>query len=481
MKVTTEERAIEFIKSKGGKVNKIIKEKDKQYFYITCKHGHHFRKEKRKLLYQNQYCIYYPCNAGVSSEWSDKQGFKIFKSRLKEIFGNDVVCIEKTPLESKEFLFKCNKCGNEWTNRPSYQLTSKPNRKKPPSCEKCGGSEATSTEEKRKYLSQFNIKVIDGLASIKNQQTFFHYQCKKCSSKGFKTLNNLIELHKNNLGYCDCSYVRVHWTVDKLKKAGKESGYRLMGSPKVIDTSTLYKWKCTKKGHTTKFAIGSLKDGCNTCYLEGRFTNLKNIKDFLKDNAPKIKLIPKQTWTGSHSSYEFRCLECNQPFSKHIHNLIKYPICKTSANRYSEIVVKLYLEKLLKINFKANLKYSFLKNTKSNKMELDGYNERLKIAFEHHGIQHYKEGSYHNEKNTLKQRIIDDELKRKQCSAAGVKLIEIPALFDITPIEDLKNVIKKELIRLKIKIPKDFDKTHVYRSELNICLNKNSLSIKTVL
>lgn len=67
---------------------------------------------------------------------------------------------------------------------------------------------------------------------------------------------------------------------------------------------------------------------------------------------------------------------------------------------------------------------------------------------------------------------MDDELKRKQCIDAGVKLIEIPALFDITPIEDLKKVIKNELIRLKIEIPKDFEDTEVNRSELNICLNK---------
>ena len=470
--MSAEERAIEFIKSKGGKVNKIIKEKDKQYFYITCKNGHHFRKEKRKLVYKNEYCMYHPCSS-KKTEWRDNQGFKIFKTRLKEIFGNDVICIEKTPLESKEFLFKCNKCSETWTNPPSYQLTSKPNRKKPPSCKKCGGSEATSTEEKRKYLSQFNIRAIDGLASIKNQRTFFKYQCKKCSSIGFKTLNNLIELHKNNLGYCDCTYVRVHWTIDKIKKAGEKSGYKLMGSPKVIDTSSIYKWKCIKKGHITNFAIGSLKNGCYTCYIEGKFTNLKNIKDFLNENVPKIELIPKQIWKGSNGSYNFKCKDCNQSFSKYIHNLIKHPTCKTKDNRYSEIIVKLFLEKLLKINFITNRKYSFLKNRNGNEMELDGYNDDFKIAFEHHGIQHYKNSTrYHNKKNTVEHRKFDDNLKRKQCSEAGVKLIEIPALFDITPIEDLKNVIKKELKRLKIKIPKDFDKTNVNRSELNICLQK---------
>ena len=32
-------------------------------------------------------------------------------------------------------------------------------------------------------------------------------------------------------------------------------------------------------------------------------------------------------------------------------------------------------------------------------MELDGYNEEKKIAFEHHGIQHYKENGQHRGKN----------------------------------------------------------------------------------
>ena len=102
-------------------------------------------------------------------------------------------------------------------------------------------------------------------------------------------------------------------------------------------------------------------------------------------------------------------------------------------------------------------------------MELDGYNEEHKIAFEHHGNQHYNENSrFHDKKNTLAKREIDDDLKVQQCETNNIKLIVIPALFEITPIEELKNVIKSELNRLQITVPKDFDLIHPKRTEMNM-------------
>ena len=463
-----------FVKEKEGKVTKIQKEKGKDYVYITCKEGHHFKKEKGKLLRDKQYCKYYPCNTKYSY-WKDEQGFKIFKTRLKEIFGDDVICIEKTPLKSTKFLFQCGICGSKWSNTPSYQLTPKKNREKPPSCKKCGGSSALTNTEKQKHLNQLNIKPIEGIESIKNMHTFFHYECKKCLSKYKKTLNQLVELRKGNLGYCDCSYKRKHWTLLDLKQEGSKNGYQLLGNPKKVDTSTLYKWKCQKKGHITKFTIGSLKNGCSTCYNDERFTNLNDIKDWLKDNAPLIKLVPKQSWKGANTYYEFKCSRCKQPFTKHLHNLIKYPSCQSKGHaRYSEKIVKLYLERLLGINFIINKKYDFLKNSNGNKMELDGYNSEHKIAFEHHGIQHYRKTSLHNAKNTLNKRLKDDELKRKQCVSEGIKLIEIPALFQMTPINELREVIKEKLIELEINIPDDFDKIKIDRGELNICIKSKN-------
>ncbi len=60
-------------------------------------------------------------------------------------------------------------------------------------------------------------------------------------------------------------------------------------------------------------------------------------------------------------------------------------------------------------------------------MELDGYNEGLKLAFEYHGIQHYKKVKFfHPTDEVLNVRKSDDQLKRELCNKNGVLLIEVP-------------------------------------------------------
>ena len=205
MKLSTEEKAKLFIKSKGGEIIKVEKKGTNYYYHVLCKNGHTFKKEKRKLLYKEEYCNLYPCSKGKKTDWKSEQGFKIFKKRLKGIFKNEVICIETDPVNSKKFRFKCTKCQNEWVNSPSYQIFTPKRKNRPPSCKNCGGSLPTSNEKKEAILNDLNISAIDGIQSIKNQQSKFSFKCNNCGSKGYKTLNNLLELNKNELGYCDCT------------------------------------------------------------------------------------------------------------------------------------------------------------------------------------------------------------------------------------------------------------------------------------
>ena len=465
----TEQKAREFVTSKGGVVDKILEENGKHFFYITCKLGHHFKKEKSKLAFtKKQYCNYYPC--GKKSKWNNEQGFKIFKERLFEIFGDDVICTEKEPLTSERlsvpFNFECGKCKHIWSNEPSYQLTTPLKKNKPPSCKKCGGSSTKTDKEKEDFLKKLNIIPIDGISSIVNMQEKFLYKCNECSSINKKTLNNLDYLYKNKMGYCDCSYKRTDWTLEKLILKGESNNYKLQGKPDDINTFDSYKWKCLK-GHITSFPISSLENGCNTCYNEKRFTSLDKIEKWLNTNAPTIKLLPNQTWRGSNTDYEYKCSVCEGNFQKHLHNLIKFPYCKNISRSYSEQVVNFYLEKLLGIKFEGNKQgFNWLTNSKGGNMILDGYNDDQKIAFEHNGIQHYEQIEAWQNLEDFKRRQEDDKLKVEKCEENNIKLIIIPTLFITIPLEDLKKVIKEELIRLKIDIPQDFDNINPKISEM---------------
>ncbi len=59
-------------------------------------------------------------------------------------------------------------------------------------------------------------------------------------------------------------------------------------------------------------------------------------------------------------------------------------------------------------------------------MHLDGFNAKLKLAFEYHGRQHYEYDSYFYKcEEEFEKRKRDDKLKKKLCKKNGITLIEI--------------------------------------------------------
>lgn len=81
------------------------------------------------------------------------------------------------------------------------------------------------------------------------------------------------------------------------------------------------------------------------------------------------------------------------------HNVLRgtwCPIC-SEYESLSERICRIFFEKIFKAKF-PKTKPKWLRNSKGNLMELDGYNEKLKIAFEYQGRQHYKSRGIKNHK-----------------------------------------------------------------------------------
>jgi len=101
-------------------------------------------------------------------------------------------------------------------------------------------------------------------------------------------------------------------------------------------------------------------------------------------------------------------------------------------------------ENIFKTDF-PKVRPDFIVNDKTGKkLELDGYNEKLKLAFEYQGQQHYNFSPYFHksEEDFLKQNY-RDKLKKEICEQQGITLIEIP--FNIE-YNDLEDYIRMKLI-----------------------------------
>jgi hypothetical protein len=105
------------------------------------------------------------------------------------------------------------------------------------------------------------------------------------------------------------------------------------------------------------------------------------------------------------------------------------------------------LELLFQKPFKSQ-RPDFLRNpvTGGNfNLELDCYNDNMKLAVEYNGVQHYKYSPYFHKSNEhfMNQKYRDD-MKRRICKEHGVTLIEVPYTVKL---HDIKDFIVKECMK----------------------------------
>lgn len=78
--------------------------------------------------------------------------------------------------------------------------------------------------------------------------------------------------------------------------------------------------------------------------------------------------------------------------------------------------------------------YSWLKSPRGAPMQLDRYYPDLKLAFEHHGNQHFQYNKYyHKSKSQFNYLQECDRLKAELCKAHGIQLVVIDYRDKITP------------------------------------------------
>ena len=84
-------------------------------------------------------------------------------------------------------------------------------------------------------------------------------------------------------------------------------------------------------------------------------------------------------------------------------------------------------------------------------LEIDCYDDELKIAVEAQGRQHYQFVPYfHRNYETFLNQKYRDEIKRMKCKEQGVTLIEVP--YTVKE-EDIENYLRTECKKMNISVP----------------------------
>jgi hypothetical protein len=221
-----------------------------------------------------------------------------------------------------------------------------------------------------------------------------------------------------------------------------------------INAFTKLHWRCAKR-HEWEAPPSSVKNKGTWCPICGREIAAAKVRLGLDEMHQLAKdrggACLSNTYPKKHGDkLLWRCHEGHEweaTPSTIKHNKQWCPIC---ASGYSERLCRAMCEAMFNQKFPKS-RPSWLRNSCNKSMELDGYCKELNLAFEYHGIQHYKEIDFFHRKTPLDRRRKDDETKRLLCKQNYVTLIEIP--YTVKP-EELQEFIYSQSVTLGITAPR---------------------------
>ncbi len=193
-----------------------------------------------------------------------------------------------------------------------------------------------------------------------------------------------------------------------------------------INQRTPISLKCVKHNRviTKEPQVFLRGHGCDLCTREEFSTRL--IKKTLTEiHCFVLQLNGKchsKTYINNESKLDFEC-QFGHRFQRswsEVKNSIRWcPTC--SPNRLiGETLTRLMLEHLLRIKLPS----CYIKEM--NGLQLDGYNEKSKIAFEYQGYQHFTgQSHFHNGKHQFEDQLKRDQTKKILCKKNGITFIEI--------------------------------------------------------
>ncbi len=206
-------------------------------------------------------------------------------------------------------------------------------------------------------------------------------------------------------------------------------------------------------GHKFQMTHSDVKQGqwCPKCRKSQPVT-LADLRKLARERGGRLV---SAAINGNHSPLEWQCSQGHRWFARPS-NIKTGTWCPTCSSGLGERICKAYFEQLFQMPFDKTRGLKWLISPTGQRLELDGYNARLKLAFEHQGGHHYAKARQHFYKKPKY-----DNLKEQLCQRHGVRLIKVPEINNRLKISELKNFIKSECKKMGIKVPSNFEEITV--------------------
>jgi hypothetical protein len=269
---------------------------------------------------------------------------------------------------------------------------------------------------------------------------------KRCSNcKSNQLVETYFSIHKRTgLYYRTCDTCRTggrKHTFDECRLHAESKG-GLCLSKKYVNCDTQMSWECSE-GHRWDSNFDHIKNRdqwCAICAGRVRLT-ITDCREFAESKGGKCL---SEIYVNAHSIMSWQCIEGHQ--WQTAFNNIKYSgyWCPTCSSNKSEKLCRGIFEELLLEPF-SKIRPPWLE-----RLELDGYNKDLNIAFEYNGKQHYEFNKHfhNNSPEEFEQQKARDIKKYSICQQRGLNLIIIPYQYDYRNPEEMRDFIFNELWKI---------------------------------
>ena len=299
-------------------------------------------------------------------------------------------------------------------------------------CPECIGVKKHTIEECQAFA-----KNKDGLCLSETYVNAGTHMSWQCSEKHIwsSTFRNI----KNTGSWCPVCVGHVKLNIEECQAFAKNKGGECL-SEVYTDTHNKMSWKC-ENNHIWEARFNSIKSGgwCPECVRKKKLT-IEECQEYAISKGGKC-LSETYVNGGTHMSWQCR--------ENHTWNATFRAIksggswCPNCSSGRSENLCREIFEKLLMEPFNK------MRPIWLEKLELDGYNEELNIAFEYNGIQHYEYTSvFHNNLNDLELQQLRDFKKYSLCKKKGINLIIIPYQYSCQKPKELEDYIINELWKI---------------------------------
>jgi len=254
-----------------------------------------------------------------------------------------------------------------------------------------------------------------------------------------------------------------------VEEAEKHDGYCL--SAIYENSRKKLRWECTNK-HIWEARLNNVRRGqwCRLCnrmnknYDKNREAQLSKAIQTAKDRGGRCL---SNKYEGCNSKQEWECYFGHKWKARYL-DVKKGRWCPYCRGQHlQETIVRIILEHLLGCKMEK-IRPIDLFNDQNNKLEFDFWSEKLKIAGEHQGYQHFYP-IY--SKNEFAKLLTHDRLKKEYCANKNIVFFETIDFclvgLDVTNIKGIFDYVKGVLLNKSIKIlecePPQVDLSQIYK------------------